>query len=377
MPGLTVCRPAALVALLSTLAALAALAVLADGPLSRNAVAACAPTAAVLAPAAAQADAQSELTVFAGGDIQFDGEPGRVLAERGPDYTFALVKPFLDHADLRLANLECTISDRGAPLAGKPYTFRAEPAVLAALQGSFDVLSFANNHSFDYGVEAFLDTLERAERAGLALAGAGRNRTEALRPVVIEANGLRVAVLGYTTLFAVPGRWGPLWIPDEHRPGVGLADANIALPAVTRAKEEADIVVVMVHWGIEYEDVVSEQSRLARALIDAGADLVVGCHPHIAQTFEIYRGHLIAYSLGNFAMQPGRPEARDALAISARLAPDGRLVSAQVVPLRYDSGRPRPADRAEAAKLLGRIGEKIHGAEVVREGETIILTPRS
>lgn len=316
------------------------------------------------------------LTVFAGGDIQFAGEPGKMVAEHGPSYTFDRLRPLLDRADLRLANLECNLSDIGTPLAEKPYTFRTDPAALAALQGNFDALSFANNHSLDYGVDAFLDTIARAAEAGLPLSGAGRDRAAALRPVTIEVRGLRVALLSYTTLFAVPVRWGPLWVPTANKPGVALADADVVLPAVAAAKQDADLVIVFLHWGIEYQGVIPDQTHLARAMVDAGADLVIGCHPHIAQTLEVYRGRLIAYSLGNFAMEPGRPAASQSLAIEARLAADGTLVSADVIPLHYEAGRPRPATADEAKTVFGAIAPGIKGAAVTKTDLALVLAPR-
>ncbi|MGE5561647.1 MAG: CapA family protein [Chloroflexota bacterium] len=315
------------------------------------------------------------LTVFAGGDIQFAGEPGRMAVKNGPDYTFSLLRPLLDRADLRLANLECNVSDLGSPLAEKRYTFRADPAVFAALQGDFDALSFANNHSFDYGVDAFLDTIDRAERAGLPLLGAGRGRPAALRPVMVEVRGQRVALLAFTSLFAVPARWGSLWVPTADKPGVGLADANVVLPAIRAAEQEADMVIVYMHWGIEYEGTIPDQVYLARAMIDAGADLVIGSHPHVAQTLAVYKNRLIAYSLGNFAMEPGRLAARDFLGLSARLATDGSLIEATVTALRYDAGRPRPATADEAGSLFERIVPGIRGATVSERETEIVLAP--
>jgi poly-gamma-glutamate synthesis protein (capsule biosynthesis protein) len=318
------------------------------------------------------------LSIFAGGDVQFDGLPGEMALREGDDYPFALVGPLLDRADLRLANLECVLADSGTKLTDKKYTFRGDPRLVGALQGRFDIISLANNHTLDCGVGALAEMQDHLDAAGLLTAGAGRNREAALRPLLLEVNGLKVAVISHSDLFAVPWKWKDYWAAGENKPGVAVADWETLVPAVESAAKGADIVIVMLHWGYEYIPKQADaQVALAHRLIDCGADLIIGSHPHIAQPMEVYRGRLITYSLGNFVMNPGRPPARDALVVNVDLASDGALRSALVTPIRYDTGRPRPATADEAQELRGRILPGIVGARVdTRSGTAFTVTPR-
>ncbi len=228
------------------------------------------------------------------GDIMLDDGPGRMIAGGGdPLASFA---PLLADADFRIGNLECPIATSGTPLENKIYSFRADPRVLRVLAGRFDALSVANNHSGDYGPAAFLETLGRLRSIGINPFGGGRDQSEAHAPLWIEKKGLRIAVLGYNEFkprsFAAGPHWpGIAWSEDSHV----VADIRSARAA------GADLVIPFMHWGWEREPEPSErQRRLARMMIDAGADAVIGAHPHVTQGMEIYRGRPIIYSLGNF-----------------------------------------------------------------------------
>lgn len=310
----------------------------------------------------------SGLSIFAGGDIQFDGAPGAAAATQGYDYPLALIASLTAAADLRIANLECALATSGAPVADKKYTFRADPALVAALQGRLDVLSLANNHVLDYGPAAFTETRERLASAGLLTVGAGDDRAAAVRPLSLEVNGLRVAIVAGGDLFPVPVALRDSWAAGDDRPGIATADWETLVPAVTAAARDADIVIAVLHWGYEYiATPAAGQVALARRLIDAGADLIIGSHPHVVQPLEVYKGRLITYSLGNFIMEPGRPAANDALAVNVSLNNDGSLRRALVTPLRYDAGRPRPATVAEAGELAGRLRAALGNADVASD----------
>jgi poly-gamma-glutamate capsule biosynthesis protein CapA/YwtB (metallophosphatase superfamily) len=231
----------------------------------------------------AQAD---ELRLIFAGDVMLDDGPGRLIAEGGdPLHPFA---PILAEADYRIANLECSVSTLGAPIPDKVYTFRAAPAALRVLDGRFDALALANNHSGDYGPEAFLDTLQRLEGAGFAAFGGGRNLQEAHRPLWIERKGLRVAVLAYNEYKPRAFEAGP------RHPGVAWSEDEDVVADIRAARAAgADLVIPFMHWGWEQEpDPGARQRSLARRMIDAGADLVVGGHPHVTQGAEYYKGRL-------------------------------------------------------------------------------------
>lgn len=247
----------------------------------------------LLALAATAARAEPVDLVFVG-DIMLADGPGKVIAGGGdPLEPFA---PLLKEADFTLGNLECPVATTGSPLDNKIATFRADPATLRVLQGRFNAVAVANNHSGDYGKGAFLETLEHLERAGIPWVGGGRNLSEAHKPLWIEKKGLRIAVLAYNEFkprsFEAGADWpGIAWSEDSHV----VADIRAAKAA------GADLVIPFMHWGWEKERQPSKRQRqLARAMIDAGAALVVGGHPHVTQGVEYYQGKLIVYSLGNF-----------------------------------------------------------------------------
>lgn len=222
----------------------------------------------------------------------------------GQVYFFKNVKPLLSDADLTFANLECALSDRGTPVPGKKFTFRGSPGAVTGLKWSgIDVVSVANNHARDYGETAFIDTLQHLLTAGIGYAGGGRNADEAFshRLFSIPGKGKKVAFLAFSDVLPAG------WAATSSRPGVAPArDESRVLEAVKKARQEADLVVVAVHWGVEYDyQPTARQKRLAHLLVDAGADLVLGHHPHVVQPVEFYQGALIAYSLGNFVFSPG------------------------------------------------------------------------
>lgn len=202
-------------------------------------------------------------------------------------------------ADLAVLNNEFTISDRGAPLANKMYTFRADPAH-AALYGELGVkfVTLANNHAYDFGEDAFLDTLQALQQNGVDYAGGGRNAEEAQRPFYYLVDGRKIAFVSATRAEKY------ILTPEagEDSPGVFRCyDPERLLEVLAEAKACSDYVVLFVHWGTEHTDVLEPvQETTSHAYIDAGADLIIGAHAHQLQGIEFYKGKAIFYNLGNF-----------------------------------------------------------------------------
>lgn len=305
--------------------------------------------ACLLAFPAAAADREASL-VFVG-DIMVAERPGELIA-RGVD-PFQPFAPLLASHDLRIGNLECVVATGGTALA-KPYTFRADPGVLPVLKRHFDAMSLANNHSGDFGKAAFAEQLDLMRGAGLAGFGGGRNATEAHAPLVVERNGLRIALLGY--LEFKPRSFEA----DATRPGVawsGEDEQVIEDIVAARTVHHADIVIPFMHWGWEEEAQPSPRLRaFARRMIDAGADMVVGGHPHVTQGAEVYRGKPIVYSLGNFLFNGFETEATTTgWVLSLKVGPDGvRSWRTHVARLDAD-GVPHPAPAV--ASPCGRAGD--------------------
>ena len=229
------------------------------------------------------------------GDIMVAETPGELIA-RGED-PFQTFAALLSSHDVRIGNLECVVATTGTA-EEKPYTFRADPRTLPVLKRHFDAVSLANNHSGDFGKAAFAEQLALMDTAGLPYFGGGRDATAAHAPWIVERNGVRIALLGYVEF--KPRSFEA----DASRPGVawsGEDDDVIEDIIAARRVHRADIVIPFMHWGWEDEPDPSPRLRaFARRMIDAGADMVVGGHPHVTQGAEYYRGKPIIFSLGNF-----------------------------------------------------------------------------
>jgi poly-gamma-glutamate synthesis protein (capsule biosynthesis protein) len=234
--------------------------------------------------------------VFAG-DIVLDDTAGEMM-ERGED-PFASFASVFRAADIRLGNLECVIATTGSA-GDKNYTFRAHPRALPVLKKHFDALALANNHSGDFGREAFAEMLGLLQQSGLQQFGGGHNLTDAHTPLVIVRKGLRIALLGYNEF--MPRSFEA----DYDAAGSAWSEDDQVVDDIRRARtvHRADIVIPVMHWGWENELTANARQRqLARILIDAGADAVIGGHPHVTQDIEHYRGKPIVYSVGNFIMK--------------------------------------------------------------------------
>jgi poly-gamma-glutamate capsule biosynthesis protein CapA/YwtB (metallophosphatase superfamily) len=245
--------------------------------------------------AAQELPAEAVVSIVFVGDIMLDETPGKVV-KSGRD-PFAPMAAMLDQADIRVGNLECVVATTGTPEPDKPYTFRAHPRTLPLLKRHFDALALANNHSGDYGPEAFGEMLDLLDARGIAYFGGGRTLAAAHRPLMIERKGLRIALLGYDEFFPRS------FEADVDKPGVAWSEDEQVRLDITNARTvyHADLVIPMMHWGWEQEGTASPRQRqLARLMIDAGADAVIGGHPHVTQDVEQYQGKPIIYSLGNF-----------------------------------------------------------------------------
>ena len=243
--------------------------------------------------AATVASAEPVSLVFVGDLMLADG-PGRTIAAGGDP--LVLFDRVLRDADFTIGNLECPIATTGRVLGNKLSTFRCDPRVLAVLTERFDALAVSNNHSGDYGREAFVETLAHLKVAGIRSFGGGANLTEAHAPLWIERKGLRIAVLGYNEFKPRSFEAGANW------PGVAWSeDSQVVADIRAARKAGAHIVVPFMHWGWENEVHPGQRQReLARRMINAGANAVVGGHPHVTQGADVYRGRPIIWSLGNF-----------------------------------------------------------------------------
>jgi len=247
---------------------------------------------------------KEEITLMLVGDIMLD-RGVEYMVEKYDDGDFKF--PFLKIADdlkgakLLFGNLEGPISDKGTKV-GSIYSFRNDPKAIEGLSyAGFDVISLANNHAFDYGREALEDTFLRLKTAGIDYVGAGFNEGEAYggsTPVIKEIEGTKIGFLAYTNL-------GPeIWKATERNSGIAWINENDfekIKKDIENAKSQADILIVSLHSGEEYlSELTQFQIEFSKAAIDAGANIVIGHHPHVIQRNEKYKDGWIFYSLGNF-----------------------------------------------------------------------------
>ncbi|MBI2989113.1 MAG: CapA family protein [Deltaproteobacteria bacterium] len=265
----------------------------------------------------------SEVMIYAVGDVG----PRRIEYGEPIESLFAEVKEKLREADIRLCQLERTFSTKGwLQYRTRPTTYKSRvhpDNVKCLVYAGFDLVTHASNHCFDYGPEALVDSIEVLRRNGIEVAGVGKNIEEARRPVIIERKGTRVAFLDYNSVLpeeyearedkpgCAPIKIATYYEQQEYEPGtppkvitIPREDHVAAMEKdIKRAKEQADVVVVSFHWGIHFiaGALADYQLAVGHRAIDAGADLILGSHPHIIKGIEIYKGTVIFYSLGNFA----------------------------------------------------------------------------
>ncbi len=251
-----------------------------------------------------EADTSYDITLGFAGDVNFD-ENWSTMAyykEQGENISHCISQNIIDQMtamDLMWINNEFTYSSRGTPMSGKAYTFRANPDRVQILkQLGVDIVGLANNHVYDYGEAALLDTFTTLEEAHIPYVGAGRNLTQAMSPVYLKADGKTIAYVAASR--AEKNRMTPE--ATESSPGIlRCYDNTLFLQEIQEAAANADYVIALPHWGTEYSYELEEaETTGAKAYIDAGADIVIGAHTHFLQGMEYYKGKPIIYSLGNF-----------------------------------------------------------------------------
>lgn len=283
-------------------------------------------------------DAERTRTMLFAGDTMLSRAVGDLMASRDDwEWPFALIASTTQDADLMVLNLETPVSERGEAV-GCGYCFRTDPrAIRGLVHAGVDVVTLANNHAFDYGSDALTDTVALLGQSGIAVSGAGLNRDEAHTAVIRQVGSTRVALLSYTNLVPAAAGAGP------DKPGVAIYDSETIVHDIADARRDADVVIVSFHAGDEYQaEPNAWQERVYRSVIDAGADVVIGHHPHVIQPVESYGTGWIAYSLGNFVFdQSFSPETKRGLMLQVSVL-DGRVVGVLERPVSI-SNRYQPA----------------------------------
>jgi len=308
------------------------------------------------------------VTVGLGGDVTFALEMAQLVEAYGPSYPWRNLGDLLQEYRFVLVNLE-------GPLCGSVHGVNEEQPFFAMrgdiscapsmAEAGVDAVCLGNDHAMDFGSPGLEEALNVLRMAGIATAGAGSSLRAATEPAVLrDGEGGEVAVLSFSDV-------GPAsYAAGEGRAGVAPAEDAVVEEAVRRTAEEYPYVVVFMHWGeIGSPEVTERQRELASVCARSGADLVVGCHPHVVQGMEVVEGIPVFYSLGNLAFYSQSEEGRRGIFLGCRFA-EGRLERLEVLPILIEAGRPALMSGAAAEDFLRTWSARCPGTELaLREAD--------
>ncbi|MDZ7263716.1 MAG: CapA family protein [candidate division KSB1 bacterium] len=293
------------------------------------------------------------LSIAAVGDIMLGEVTPQYMQQYGVSYPFDSTRQILAEADLTMGNLEAAFSNTGTRFE-KKFTFKVPPQYAKSLlHAGIDVVTLANNHILDFGMEALKNTITTLDSLGIDHCGAGVTFEEAIKPALLERNGYRVAVLGYSLTFPEE-----FWANRQHG-GTVFPHESLLKKSIQLCETLADITIVTFHWGAELANYPKDyQKQIAYQSIDYGADLVIGHHPHVLQGLEIYKNRLIAYSLGNFTFSSYSRKTTESIILKVFLTRNG-LLYAKAIPVCVNNDRvhfqPRRLVGAEADTVLAQL----------------------
>jgi poly-gamma-glutamate synthesis protein (capsule biosynthesis protein) len=322
----------------------------------------------------------AEITLCFTGDNLLGARMPRLVEKHGEEWPYGAVAGVLRAADITFGNLECPITEHGVKTPGKSwesikerrnFIFKAPPEWSTRLltNAGFDIVSLANNHAMDYCAQGLLDTCAELDAAGIAYVGGGSDSCRAWQAQVLRRGSTKVGFLACSMVVPAASRAG------EDTPGIAThakAMSEELAQALAELNERSDIVVVTFHWGYEgYRRHAAYQQEIARGCIDAGADVVVGHHPHCLQGVELYNGGVIAYSLGNFLFT-GKSALIESAVLHVTASASG-VRKVELLPVWVRGGRPEPApEDAKLLKLVRGICEPC-GTELTAQSEWLTV----
>jgi poly-gamma-glutamate synthesis protein (capsule biosynthesis protein) len=281
---------------------------------------------------------KGSLLIHAGGDTNLDPAAIPEFRTYGYEHAWTGLGGLFERDDLSLVNCECPVSDLGAKYP-KEYNYRGDPAALPAMRAAgVDVANLGNNHAYDYGPQALLDTVANLRANGIAPVGAGKDPRAANAPAVFERNGWTIAVVGFGKVVDPY----PAAVAAPNHPGAADGhDLDAMVRATAAAKKDADLMIVMIHWGVELDTVPrAADVALGRRLVEAGADVIFGGHSHRLQPVGTHQGRPIFYSLGNFVWPRYSVAGATTAVAEVRVTPRGRI-SGRLLPATIaSSGHP-------------------------------------
>ena len=285
------------------------------------------------------------------GDVLLDRGVRNIIDNNDFDYPFRYIRKMTGSHDLAFCNLECPITEEGNPIA-KRFSFCADTSYANGIVNSgFNIISIANNHTLDYGRTGFIRTSQLLSEKGLFTIGGGENQKEARRASIITKNGLKFAFFAFIDM--LPD--GIVYIESEAGPA--YASTEEIVREIEKIRDKVDFVIVSFHWGIEFNRYPRiDHVEKAHRIIDAGADLILGHHPHVLQSVEIYKERPIIYSLGNFVFDQHKLEQCQS-AIFECVFEKGKVDSISFIPVILEESCPRIAKKEEGKKIMNTIIE--------------------
>lgn len=315
-------------------------------------------------------EVEKPITLSFTGDILLDKSVGQQIDRYGVDYPFTKVSSLLKQSDITAGNLETSVSVRGTP-AAKQFTFRSKPETLQGLVNSgYDMVSLANNHTLDYGVDALTDTIHNVQKYNLGYSGAGTNEEEAFKAYSTKVNGKKVSIIALSRVLP-----NGEWFARGNHPGLAHAyEYEPMLSYVKNTVSHSDYTIVMIHWNKERADYPEPYAReMAQKFIDAGVSAVIGGHSHSLMGVEYYKDAPIFYSLGNFVFtNSSSPKGSETMVVNLTL--DKEKVAAKITPAKIIEGQPNLMDETYNSHIRNKISQLSYNAQVNENGE-VVQTP--
>lgn len=314
----------------------------------------------------------SSITLVFGGDTMIGRLVNQAIKQKGPRYIWGDILPLLQKADLRIINLETTLtkSDKKVP---KVFNYKSDPENVAALPvAGIDIVTLANNHIKDFDTQGLLETIKTLKNAKIAYVGAGKNEAEARKAFIITKNGIKIGIIGATDN-------EPSWIATKQKPGTNyfhVEQLDQLLADIRQLKEQVDIAIISLHWGPNMRQRPTQSYiNAAHAMIDAGADIIHGHSAHIFQGIEVYKDKLILYDTGDLI---------DDYRVDPVLRNDwsflffvtvnkNEIEKVALVPIKIDMMQVNTAQEPDKSKILARMQKLSKELETVIDNNGIVV----
>lgn len=295
----------------------------------------------------------AQISFCAVGDILLDRDVRKVIEKNGIEFPFQNIATIINEHDLAFFNMECPLANEsdGYPI-NKRYSFRAEPEYIQGLKYSgFNIASVANNHTIDLGKSGLLKTIENLNTDSIYTFGGGINQDEAFKPLLIEKDGETFAFFGMLE-FLLEGTTF-----NENQPYPAFGQIDRLCNEIRHINSDINNIIVSFHWGQESAVIpTSKQIEYAHKVVDAGADLVLGHHPHVLQSIETYKSKLILYSLGNFVFDNTAKLQKESVIFNCQFK-NGQIINPELIPVYIDNCQPSIASIVIKKDILNHLNK--------------------